>query len=182
MCNFRILGMITLAAVFVGCAPHGSLRHADLERTVARLGHRNWVVVADSAYPLQSHPGITTVLSGQGQLETVRQVMQILNQSGHVRGKIHLDRELQYVPESDAPGIEAYRTALSQILRDADVREILHEELIGKLDEAAGTFQVYLIKTDLTLPYTSVFFELDCGYWSGAAEANLRRLMSQSFE
>src|ERR1039458_10655620 len=27
-----------------------------------------------------------------------------------------------------------------------------------------------LIKTDMTIPYTSVFFELDCGYWNAEAE------------
>jgi hypothetical protein len=29
-----------------------------------------------------------------------------------------------------------------------------------------------------TLPYTSVFIELDCGYWSSAAEDDLRRTIS----
>jgi hypothetical protein len=28
--------------------------------------------------------------------------------------------------------------------------------------------------TNLTLPYTSVFLELDCGYWSPEAEQRLR--------
>jgi hypothetical protein len=30
----------------------------------------------------------------------------------------------------------------------------------------------------MTIPYTSVFFELDCGYWSAAAEQRLRKAMS----
>jgi hypothetical protein len=33
---------------------------------------------------------------------------------------------------------------------------------------------VLLLKTDLTLPYTSVFIRLDCGYWSDEAEQQLR--------
>jgi hypothetical protein len=34
-----------------------------------------------------------------------------------------------------------------------------------------------MIKTDLTLPYTSVFMELDCGYWSPESEAKMREKM-----
>jgi len=36
------------------------------------------------------------------------------------------------------------------------------------------SFNVLIIKTNLTLPYTSVFFQLECGYWNAAAEENLR--------
>jgi hypothetical protein len=50
-----------------------------------------------------------------------------------------------------------------------------HEELIGKLDEAAKTFRVLILKTNLTLPYTSVFLELDCGYWDAGSEERLRQ-------
>ena len=28
------------------------------------LGHRNWIVVADSAFPLQISPGIETIVTG----------------------------------------------------------------------------------------------------------------------
>jgi len=33
-----------------------------------------------------------------------------------------------------------------------------HEQIISRLDEAGQTFRVLIIKTDMTLPYTSVFF------------------------
>jgi hypothetical protein len=29
----------------------------------------------------------------------------------------------------------------------------------------------------MTIPYTSVFFELDCGYWNAEAEQRLRQAM-----
>ena len=54
---------------------------------------------------------------------------------------------------------------------------VLHEELIARLDKAAATFNVLVLKTTLTLPYTSVFVELECGYWSGDAEKRLREAM-----
>jgi hypothetical protein len=36
----------------------------DLSEQLPLLGHRNWVVVADSAYPLQTAPGIETIYVG----------------------------------------------------------------------------------------------------------------------
>ena len=44
---------------------------------------------------------------------------------------------------------------------------------------AGATFRVLIIKTDMTLPYTSVFCELDCGYWSAAAEQRLREALKK---
>jgi hypothetical protein len=32
----------------------------------------------------------------------------------------------------------------------------------------------------MTIPYTSVFFELDCGYWNAEAEVRLRQAMLAS--
>ena len=46
------------------------------------------------------------------------------------------------------------------------------------LDEAGQTFRVLIIKTDMTLPYTSVFLQLDCGYWTAEAEKRLRETMA----
>ncbi|MCU0782363.1 MAG: hypothetical protein MUF04_14880, partial [Akkermansiaceae bacterium] len=37
---------------------------ALLASELPRLGHRNFIVIADSAYPLQSAPGIRTVATG----------------------------------------------------------------------------------------------------------------------
>jgi hypothetical protein len=36
-----------------------------------------------------------------------------------------------------------------------------------------------MIKTDLALPYTTVFMELDCGYWSPENEAKMREAMKK---
>jgi hypothetical protein len=34
-----------------------------------------------------------------------------------------------------------------------------------------------MVKTTLAVPYTTVFMELDCGYWGPEAEAALRARM-----
>jgi hypothetical protein len=57
------------------------------------------------------------------------------------------------------------------------VERLPHEQIIHKLDECAEVFRILIIKTDMTIPYTSVFFELDCSYWNATAEERLRQAM-----
>ena len=144
------------------------------------FGHRNWIVVADSAYPAQSRPGIETVVSGAGQIEVARKVLDAIAASKHVRANIYLDEELQFVTEQAAPGVSEYRTQLADLLKTANVTTMPHEQIIARLDQTAQVFRVLIVKTDLTIPYTSVFFELDCGYWSAEARQRLRQAMAAS--
>ncbi len=149
------------------------LRFAEL---LPLFGHRNWIVVADSAYPAQSKPGIETVFAGGSQLEAVRKVLRAISRSAHLRANIYVDQELASIPERDAPGVLGYRAKLEALLGPA-VRPLPHEQIIAKLDQAAQVFRVLIVKTAMTIPYTSVFFELDCGYWSAEAEQRLRGAM-----
>jgi RbsD/FucU transport protein family protein len=136
-------------------------------------GHRNWIVVADSAYPAQSHPAIETICAGADQLVVLERVLAALRGSPHVKPIIHADRELTFVTEKDAPGIGAYRDKLNALV-GTEVRYTPHEEIISMLDHAAGLFRVLIVKTNMTIPYTSVFLELDCAYWNADAEKRLR--------
>jgi L-fucose mutarotase/ribose pyranase (RbsD/FucU family) len=141
------------------------------------FGHRNWIVIADSAYPAQSKAGIETIFSGADQLQVVHHVLDAVMACSHIRAKVYADNELAFVPEVDAPGIEVYRKDLENALQGARVAYIPHDEIIAKLDQSAEGFRVLIIKTDMTIPYTSVFFELDCGYWNADAEQRLREAM-----
>ena len=141
------------------------------------LGHRNWIVVADMAYPKQSRPGIETIYSGGSQIDTVKAVMAAVKRAPHVRPIVYLDKELPSVSDKDAPGIAAYRKELKAALAGFEVKSEPHEAIIKKLDEAAKTFNILIIKSDMILPYTSVFLQLECGYWSADAETRLRKAM-----
>jgi hypothetical protein len=153
---------------------------ATLDERLPLLGHRNWIVVADSAYPWQSSPGIETVDSGAGHVEVVRGVLEAVAGSRHVRPVVHLDAELPLVAEAHAPGITACREELAVALGGLAAVSLPHEEIIAKLDAAGRAFRVLLLKTTLALPYTSVFIELDCAYWSAEAEAALRGAVAAS--
>ncbi len=148
-----------------------------LQKELPLLGHRNWIVVADSAYPLQTAPGIETIYVDADQLAVVKGVIAELAKTKHVKPTIYTDAELKFVAETNAPGIGAYRDRLDEILKNQPVQVLPHEQIIARLDEAGKTFKVLLIKTPLTKPYTSVFFQLECGYWNANSEAELRKAM-----
>jgi D-ribose pyranose/furanose isomerase RbsD len=148
-----------------------------LAQELPALGHRNWIVVADSAFPLQISPGIEVVVSGEDHFAVLEKVFKAVDASKHIRPRIYLDKELTYVTEDLAPGIEACRQKLDGMLKGREVVPVLHEELIARLDQVARTFRILMVKTNLTLPYTSVFMELDCGYWKPESEAKMRERM-----
>lgn len=141
-------------------------------------GHRNWIVIADSAYPDQSRDGIETIVAHENQLAVLKTVLALIGESKHVRPIVYTDQELPLVDESDAPGISDYRDQLASILDGQKANVLPHEQIIAKLDDVSKTFRVLIVKTTLTIPYTSVFLQLDCAYWSADAENRLRAKMA----
>jgi L-fucose mutarotase/ribose pyranase (RbsD/FucU family) len=145
-----------------------------LNEIIPLYGHRNWIVVADSAYPAQSRPGIETLAADADQLHVVRKVLDAIHSARHLRATIYADKELGFVSEQDAPGIANYLRDLDIVLEGARLAFLPHEQIIHKLDQSAQIFRILIIKTDMTIPYTSIFFELGCGYWDDEAEQRLR--------
>ncbi|MEM9141728.1 MAG: RbsD/FucU domain-containing protein [Bacteroidota bacterium] len=149
----------------------------ELKEQVGILGHRNWILVVDAAYPLQSNPAIKTVVTGENQLDVVNTVLNAIDQAPHIFPVVFLDKEIDFVPEADAKGIKDYKTRLDRLLEGKKVNKIAHEDLIAQVDESANTFSVLVLKTNLTIPYTSVFLRLECGYWDEDSEQRLRKKM-----
>ncbi len=174
------VGLVALAlsAVLSGCAT-GSWKQT-LHTELPRMGHRNWIVIADSAYPLQTSSGITTTVTGDDQIEVVKAVLAEIESSRHVRPMIYTDSELPFVSENRAPGIDAYRESLAKVLAGKNVQSLPHEQIITKLDEGGKVFHVLLLKTNLAVPYTSVIINLDCGYWSAEAQQELTTAIQKS--
>jgi L-fucose mutarotase/ribose pyranase (RbsD/FucU family) len=151
-----------------------------LHERLPLLGHRNWIVVADAAYPAQASPGVETIVTGAEHLDVVTAVLDGISSCRHIRASAFLDLELGYVSERDAPGVEVIRRQLHAAL-DGSAGEILpHEEIISRLDAAGRMFRILLMKTKLAIPYTSVFLSLECGYWGDEAEARLRASMMRA--
>jgi hypothetical protein len=177
--KFRILTVLVLTlSTTLACNAQADWQR-KVQNEMPMLGHRNWIVVVDSAYPLQNSAGIETVTTGADQLAVLEYVLNTIKGSKHVRPLAHLDKELQFVQESDAPGIEQYRKDLKLRLANIDTDSILHDQLIARLKETSESFHVLVLKTTMTIPYTSVFLQLDCRYWTAEQEKKLRQDMDK---
>ncbi len=161
-------------AIGVGGCINSTRSANNLNEIVKKLGHRNWIVVADSAYPWQNAAGIKTIVVNCEQEKEVQAVLAALKKAGHVQPTVYLDEELEHVSEKNASGIGEYRSRLDDVLKGYCVVRAKHEELIAKLDASSKMFEIVIIKTNMKLPYTSVFMELGCGYWNDEAEKELR--------
>ena len=146
----------------------------QLTRVLPLLGHRNWIVVADSAYPAQSNHGIETIATGADHFEVLQATLAAVEASTHVRADIYLDAELDSVYERDAPGVSRYRRRLAGIIENLECNPMLHDQIIAELDKSAQLFRILILKTTLAIPYTSIFIRLECGYWTSNAEDRLR--------
>jgi hypothetical protein len=153
---------------------------SHLAEELPLLGHRNWILVVDSAYPDQVGPGIETIETNDDQLDVVRTVLTDMQNSIHVRPIIFLDAELPFVPDQEAPGVSAYRTQIEFALNNYEVHHRLHQTLIDEVAKDAQQYHILILKTRLAIPYTSVFIHLDCKYWSAENERGLRDAMSSS--
>ena len=69
-----------------------------MRHELPRMGHRNFIVIADSAYPLQSSPGIRTLHVGGTQAETLKKVLALLAQ-----GAAALAADAKPQPQAAAP-------------------------------------------------------------------------------
>ncbi len=144
------------------------------------LGHRNWILIVDSAYPLQISPGIETIETGEGIPQVTSYVVKVANRSIHVRPDVYMDAELPFVNEADAPEVSRYRSQIKTVLGDHVLVSLPHEQLLQKISEAGSTYKILVLKTNETIPYSSVFLRLDCKYWSDEAEARLREAMKRT--
>ena len=99
--KFTLVAPLMTATAAVVCASDNWKE--TLRKEVPLLGHRNWIVVADSAYPLQTAPGIETICADADQLTVVKKVLAQLVKAKHVQPAIYTDAELKFVAEKNAP-------------------------------------------------------------------------------
>ena len=174
--------LLTMTGLAIAAPPPESVPQwqTRLGQTMPLLGHRNWILIVDSAYPLQSSAGVETIETNTDQMEVIRTVLDAIDSSIQVRPIVYMDAELPFVTEKDAPGVTAYREKIKATLGGRTITSLPHEQIIAKVDEVGKTFRIVVLKTTMTVPYTSVFLQLNCKYWSDDAEAQMRKAMSVS--
>jgi len=150
---------------------------AELRSQLARIGERNWIVVTEASFPAHSRRGVRQTVSSQEIPATVEQVLGQLETTEHVRPRVFMARELRYVSNETAPGIDSLREQLKTAMHGHPVTEMENQSLLTLMEDARQTFEVLVIRTPTALPYSSVFIELRHGYWDPEAETQMRERM-----
>jgi D-ribose pyranose/furanose isomerase RbsD len=149
----------------------------QLNKELPLLGHRNWILVVDKAFPLQNAEGVITLDTGDELLDVLKYTLGQVESANHIKPIIYTDQELGFITRELVPEIENYRKSLTGIIGNSDIQVLLHDSVFVKIDEASKLFKTLVLKTNETIPYSSVFIQLDCKYWSPNQEAQLRELM-----
>lgn len=150
-----------------------------VDQQAARLGYRNWIVIAEASFPAHSLPGMRQVTAPVGIPDALDYVLTTLERTENVRPQIYLTRELRSVENDFAPGIEELRTQLRGALHGHDAIELEQQSLLTVLEDANRRFDVLVIRTRTALPYSSVFLELQPGYWDADSEGRLRERIAE---
>ncbi len=171
-------GILALTAFLLslGCASltKDSTWQAAVDRQAGQLGYRNWIVVTEASFPAHSRPGVRQVNAPVEVPEALDYVLNALEQTENVRPHVYLTRELRSVENDFAPGIDDFRKRLLGSLHGHEPTELDQQSLLTLLEDANRSFDVLVIRTPTALPYSSVFLELQPGYWDVDSETRLR--------
>ena len=129
----------------------------EFQQKLPLLGHRNWVLVVDKAFPLQSAKGMTVINTGEQLPEVLQYVMGSISASTHVKSIVFTDLEFAQITEDLSPGVDGLKKSISALLKDQQINTLLHNDVFAKLDAASDLFEVLVLKTESTIPYSSVF-------------------------
>jgi len=145
----------------------------QMEATLPLLGHRNWILIVDKAYPAPSSANVTIINTAQDLSEVVQQMDSLLKTQDHIRPIVYQDEELANIDEQLVPGVDTFKKKIGTIF-GSDIHVIPHASVFKKIDDASKLFNIVILKTASVLPYTSLFIELDCKYWDADKEQELR--------
>lgn len=176
------IGLIAafLAAVFFPACAHAPEGGADsklaeqLAASVAPLGARNWIVIAESSFPVYAGAGVETISVDAPSDVVFMEVLDILESEGRLQPRIWVSSELDAVTEDYAPGVRKFRRSLGKLLPGRFHYRLANHIINKQVEAAIKTFRVLVIKTSTSLPYSNICIELDSGYWNADSEAELR--------
>jgi D-ribose pyranose/furanose isomerase RbsD len=151
---------------------------AIVQNRLPLYGHRNWIVVSDSAFPAYSEPGIETIAVNEDLPSVLKYVAHAIAASRHVRATVFVDQELQFIDEHDYPGVTELRKQIAAQFAKEQISSMPHADVMNRIDQSGKTYRILFIKTTATIPYTSVFMCLDCGHLSDEVERKIRTAMA----
>ena len=180
------LTLFVIVLILQGCSQNekeplsGAVWKQQLENQLPLLGHRNWILIVDKAFPLQAIDGLSMVYAEDELLDVLEYTLGRIEKNNHIKPVLYTDKELDFLNQDLVPGIDSYKSSLKKVIGKSNVQVLLHDSVFVKIDEASKLFKTLVIKTNQVIPYSSVFIELDCDYWSMEKETQLRKLMQTS--
>ena len=180
MLFLRLVLFPLMALLWQGCATmDGSTQwKSAVQRHTTELGFRNWIVIAEASFPAYSRTGVHQVTANAEIPEALAFVLQSIDQTQHVKPNVYLTRELRSMNNDVAPGIDEMRSKTKEALTGMEVISLDQESLMSLLADANRSFDVLIVRTTSALPYSSVFIELQPGYWDSESEQQLRDRIS----
>ncbi len=176
--SWMVLGAAFLTLGCVATHPENAWQGA-VDRQAGQLGYRNWIVIAEASFPAQNRPGIRQITADVEVPEALDYVLKALERTENVRPQLYLTRELRSIENDFAPGIDELRKRLTVSLHGHETTELDQQSLLTLLEDANRSFDVLVIRTPTALPYSSVFIELQPGYWDVDSEIRLRERIRQ---
>jgi len=154
--------------------PQDNTWQAAVDRQAGQLGYRNWIVIAEASFPAQSRPGVSQVNAPCEVPEALDYVLHAMEQTENVRPQVYVTREIRSVENDFAPGVDELRKRTKDALHGHETTELDQQSLLTLMEDANRSFDVLVIRTTTALPYSSVFLELQPGYWDVDSETRLR--------
>jgi D-ribose pyranose/furanose isomerase RbsD len=152
----------------------------QVDNHISAFGHRNWILIVDKAFPAQNTAGLITIDTKENLHDVLSLTLRQIAASTHVKPIVYTDTEFAYLNSEQVSAIDEYKEARAEILDKYNPRVLLHDSVFVKIDKASKLFKVLVLKTNEVVPYSSVFIELDCKYWSSEKEIILRDAMKKN--
>ncbi len=172
------LGIVGLTACQTPTHSTEEAWHTQLTENLSKVGSRNWIVIGESSFPAYSGASTTTMVTHKPAEEVFSNVLDVLEAEGHTVPRIMVCSELHDIQEDYAPGIKKYRSQINKLLPGRTHFSLKSNIINGMMEDAVKQYQVLVIKTGTSLPYSNIFIELDSSYWSTDSETALRKQIS----
>lgn len=185
----KVIKYLLISLVFtcfiIGCKPKSSEKNVvepnewedQFKSQLSGFGHRNWILIVDKAYPSQNSSGVITIDTHDDLLKVLDYSLKQIDSSTHVKPIVYTDQELSYITPKQVSNIDEFKSDLFKIIGAYQPNVMLHDSVFVRIDQSSKLFKVLVLKTNSVIPYSSVFLQLDCKYWSAEKEQQLRMAM-----
>ena len=173
-CNKRIWILLLSLAFWCSCQSNTRASRkmvtnnndwkAVLHRELPLLGHLNWILVVDKAFPALNASGMEVIYADDNLLNVLKYTLNKIDSSSHVRPIIYVDKEMQFMTPQLENRVNAFRDSLKNIVNNQPLHAELHDSVFTNIQKTSELFKVLVIKTNGTQAYSSVFLQLDYAY------------------